>query len=126
MTDLINSIDLNIKFNSENVRILGTSDNPLFVVIDICKILGLTNTTKVLRNIPEKWYTLIPLKSGNSSGIQNVKVINESGLYKIIMRSNKEITQPFQDFVCEEILPSIRKTGQYKLQKLIDEKKILN
>lgn len=38
------------------------------------------------------------------------------------MRSNKQISQPFQEFVCEEILPSIRKTGEYKYQKILNEK----
>ena len=41
------------------------------------------------------------------------------------MRSNKPIAQPFQEFVCEVILPSIRKTGEYKMQKILDEKKKL-
>jgi len=43
MTDLINSIDMNLSFNENNIRVLGTSENPMFVVKDICKILGLSN-----------------------------------------------------------------------------------
>jgi prophage antirepressor-like protein len=54
MSDLFNSLDMNLKFNEHNVRIIGTHDNPLFVVKDICKILGLTNPTEVLRKIPKK------------------------------------------------------------------------
>ena len=60
-----------------------------------------------------------------STGLQTTSVVNEVGLYKIIMRSNKPIAQPFQEFIYEEILPSIRKTGEYKYQKLLDEKNIL-
>ena len=122
MTELINSIDMNLSFNDETIRVLGTSDNPMFVVKDICNILGLTNVTETLRNIPEKWRSSVSLKTGNSSNFQTCCVVNEAGLYKIIMRSNKLISQPFQEFVCEEILPSIRKTGEYKYQKILDEK----
>lgn len=122
MTELINSIDMNLCFNKNNIRVLGTPENPMFVVKDICNILGLTNVTETLRNIPEKWRSSVSLKSGNSSNFQTSCVVNEAGLYKIIMRSNKPIAQPFQEFVCEEILPSIRKTGEYKYQKILDEK----
>jgi prophage antirepressor-like protein len=122
MTELINSIDMNLSFNDETIRVLGTSENPMFVVKDICNILGLTNVTETLRNIPEKWRSSVSLKTGNSSNFQTSCVVNEAGLYKIIMRSNKVISQPFQEFVCEEILPSIRKTGEYKYQKILDEK----
>ena len=121
MTDLVNSIDMNLAFNEQTVRIVGTSDNPMFVVKDICKILGLSNPTAALRNIPEKWKGLLQV-STSSNGLQASNVVNEAGLYKIIMRSKKPIAQPFQEFVCEEILPSIRKTGEYKYQKILDEK----
>ena len=61
-----------------------------------------------------KWHHLLSVNGGKSTGLQTTSVVNEAGLYKIIMRSNKPIAQPFQEFVCEEILPSIRKTGEYK------------
>ena len=119
MTELINSIDKSLSFNDENIRVLGTSENPMFVVKDICKILGLSNVTEVLRNIPENWKCSASLKSGQ--GLQTSNVVNQAGLYKIIMRCNKPVAKPFQDFVCEEILSSIRNTGEYKYQKILDE-----
>ena len=45
-----------------------------------------------------------------------MSIINEFGLYKLIMRSNKPIAEKFQEYVCEEILPSIRKTGRYVVE----------
>jgi prophage antirepressor-like protein len=89
---------MNLKFNKHNIRIIGTHDTPLFVVKDICKILGLKNPTAVLRNIPDKWKHLLKLSTLNK-GDHMTNIVNESGLYKIIMRSNKEIAQPFQEFV---------------------------
>ena len=121
MTDLINSIDMNLSFNNETIRVLGTSENPMFVVKDICKILGLSNVTATLRNIPDKWKCSLKVNT-STQGLQTSNVVNEAGLYKIIMRSEKPIAQPFQEFVCEEILPSIRNTGEYKYQKILDEK----
>jgi prophage antirepressor-like protein len=120
MTDLVNAIDMSLAFNEQTVRVVGTSDNPMFVVKDICNILGIKNITDVSKIVPEKWRGSI--KSNTSSGIQTMNTVNEAGLYKIIMRSKKPIAQPFQEFVCEEILPSIRKTGEYKYQKILDEK----
>ena len=122
MTELVNSIDMSLSFNDNNIRILGTSDEPMFVVKDICNILGLSNTTNALRSIPDKWHHLLSVNGGKSTGTQTTSVVNEAGLYKIIMRSNKPIAQPFQEFVCGEILPSIRKTGEYKYQKILEEK----
>jgi BRO family, N-terminal domain len=49
-------------------------------------------------------------------------IINEPAVYKLIMRSNKPNAQPFQEFVCGEILPSIRKKGEYKID---DERKMI-
>lgn len=120
MTEITNSIDINLFFNDKNIRVLGTSENPMFVVKDICKILGLSNVTEVLRNIPDNWKCSASLKSGQ--GLQTSNVVNQAGLYKIIMRCNKPVAKPFQDFVCEQILPSVRNTGEYKYQKILDEK----
>lgn len=126
MTQLINTIDMNLSFNENTVRVVGSIDNPLFVVTDICKILGLTNTTHVLRNIPQEWQSFIQVKTGKSTSIQTTKCVNESGLYKIIMRCRKPIVQPFQNWVCGDVLPSIRKKGEYCLEeykKRLDEQK---
>jgi prophage antirepressor-like protein len=124
MTELINSIDMNLSFNDETIKVLGTSENPMFVVKDICKILGLSNVTEVLRNIPDKWKCSLKVNT-STQGLQTSNVVNQAGLYKIIMRCNKPVAKPFQEFVCEEILPSVRNTGEYKYQKILEENKII-
>ena len=58
-------------------------------------------------------------------GNQNVSIINEAGLYRLIMRSNKPIAQKFQKVVCKEILPSLRLKGQYTIQSIYDKYKAL-
>jgi prophage antirepressor-like protein len=129
MTTLINSIDQTINFNEQTIRIVGSYDNPLFVAIDICKILGLKNVTDTLRSLPDKWKQICDLENSEVTSrarkIQGLNCINEAGLYKLIMRSNKPIAQKFQEVVCEEILPSLRKKGEYKMQSIMDKNKEL-
>ena len=113
-------------FENKNVRIVGTYENPWFAVKDICNILELSNVTVSLHNIPEKWKKI--KKVLTQSGEQEMLVVNEAGLYKLIMRSNKPIAEKFQEWVCEEVLPSIRKKGDYVLQeykKKLEEQKSL-
>ena len=120
MIYLINQIDKTFLFDKKEIRIIGTCDEPWFAAVDICNVLGLKNVTVSLKNIPDKWRDLKMLVT--PFGNQNMIIINESALYKLIMRSNKQITEKFQEFVCEEILPSIRKTGEFNLQKQLQEK----
>jgi prophage antirepressor-like protein len=118
--DLICKIDETFNFDNKEIRVIGTNDEPWFVAKDICDILGLTNITNSLRNIPENWMTLQNVKSSYNS--QNMILINEAAVYRLIMRSNKPIAQKFQEVVCGEILPSIRKKGEFKLKQLLEEK----
>ena len=118
--ELIKQIDQTIFFNENTIRIVGTYDKPWFVAKDICELLDIKDNRSALRILPDKWkgeQNLLTL-----GGNQNMTIINEFGLYKIIMRSNKPNAAKFQEFVCEEILPSIRKTGEYKYQKILEEK----
>jgi len=127
--ELINSIDESFMFDNKTIRVIGTTDEPWFVAKDVCDILGLTNITESLKNIREshkqiKNLTSVLMKSGFSNQEQgrNMIFINESGLYRLISRSNKPIAQKFQDEVFDEILPSLRKKGEYKIQRIIDER----
>jgi len=133
MSSLINTIDETISFNEETIRVVGTYEQPLFVASDICKVLGIANVTDTLKSLPEKWKQLGDLEisevtfSGKNGlrKTQTYNCITEAGLYRIIMRSNKPIAKKFQEVVCEEILPSLRKKGEYKIQSIIDKNKAL-
>lgn len=96
------------------VRVVGTSEEPLFCLADICRILDLqVGATK--NRLNEKGVSLIntPTNGGN----QQLVYISEQNLYKVIMRSDKPQAEPFQDWVCGEVLPSIRKSGGYLAAK---------
>lgn len=97
------------------VRVAGTSEQPLFCLADVCRVLELqTGATK--NRLDEKGISLI--NTPTNGGIQQLVYINEKNLYKVIMRSDKPQAEPFQDWVCGEVLPSIRKTGSYNLAKV--------
>lgn len=94
------------------VRVAGTSEQPLFCLADVCRVLELqTGATK--NRLDEKGISLI--NTPTNGGIQQLVYINEKNLYKVIMRSDKPQAEPFQDWVCGEVLPSIRKTGKYEI-----------
>lgn len=101
-------------FDGKELRIIGTCEDPWFIAKDICDILEISNNRDVLKKIPEKWKGVTFYDT--LGGKQNMSIINESAVYKIIMRSNKPKAEHFQEFVCEDILPSIRKKGFYKLE----------
>ena len=121
--ELINQIDETISFNKNNIRVTGTYNDPWFVAKDVCDILELKDVSNALLNISEKWKGTKVIRT--PGGDQNMRIINEAGLYKLIMRSNKAVAQKFQEVVCEEILPSLRKKGEYKIQSIIDKNKEL-
>lgn len=82
----------------------------MFCLADVCKVLELqTGATK--NRLGDKGISFI--NTPTNSGEQQMVFINEQNLYKVIMRSNKPQAEPFQDWVCGEVLPSIRKTGGY-------------
>jgi len=120
--ELIKRIDEHFNYTNKEIRVVGSSDEPWFVVKDICQILGLKNTTDAIGNIPKKWRSSETLKCVNGQSM-NMLTISEAGFYQLIMRSRKKVAQKFQDIICEEILPSLRRNGQYKIQSIFDEKK---
>lgn len=104
------------------IRVTGTSDEPLFCLVDICKVLELNNTSMAKRKLKATGIKIFEVRSEltNKHGktiafMDNLTFISEQNLYRLIMRSTKPMAEPFQDWVCEEVLPSIRKHGGYIL-----------
>ena len=93
------------------LRISGTPDKPMFCLNDVCKALGLGNVTALKSRLDEKGFTTIKVLT--SGGNQQMIFINEPNLYRCIFQSRKAEAEQFQDWVFNEILPSIRKSGGY-------------
>lgn len=110
--------DMEIKlFENESfgsVRVAGTSEEPLFCLADICRVLEIKNVSDCKSRLDQKGIVLTDTPT--NGGIQQLVFISEKNLYKVIMRSDKPQAEPFQDWVCGEVLPSIRKTGSYSVQ----------
>lgn len=95
------------------IRTALNNNEPMFCLTDICKALGLTQPSKVKERLNEKGVRSIPTLT--NGGEQNLLYINESNLYKTIFQSRKENAEKFTDWVTSEVLPSIRKTGGYRI-----------
>lgn len=104
-------MDLQI-FNNEEfeeIRTVTKDDEPMFCLIDICKALEIRNATDVAKRLDEDELTRLNL--GSRAGETNF--ITESGLYAVILRSDKPNAKKFRKWVTSEVLSSIRKNGGY-------------
>lgn len=99
------------------VRTLTLNDEPWFVGKDVASILKYTNTTKAIRDHvdeEDKLTERIVLSGQNREAI----FINESGLYSLILSSKMPSAKKFKRWVTSEVLPALRKTGQYQVKEL--------
>lgn len=98
-----------LNFNNSEIRVIEENSEIWWVLADICKTLELSNASIVANRLDEDEVTKLDL--GGQTGITNL--INESGLYNVILRSDKPQAKPFKRWVTHEVLPSIRQTGSY-------------
>ncbi len=100
-------------FNGNNVRAVTINDEPFFVGKDVAKILGYQNGNRdVNRHVDEE--DRMGYRIGTPSrGEQTMTVINESGLYSLILGSTLPTAKKFKHWVTSEVLPTIRKHGAY-------------
>lgn len=106
-------------FNYENKEVRTIVDekgNPWWVAKDVCDILEYKDNRVAMRKISDKNKGAYPLPT--PGGVQKFQIVSEAGLYKLIMRSDKPEAERFQDWVMEEVLPSIRKTGSYSKENI--------
>ena len=97
---------------------VAESGEPLFCLADICRALDLQQVSKVRPRLNQKGVHTIPLLT--NGGTQQAYFITEPNLYKCIFQSRKKEAEQFQDWVCGEVLPSIRKSGGYMVAR-VDE-----
>ena len=102
-------------YESSEIRTVQINGEPWFVLSDVCKVLELSSPHKVAERLDgdEKGRNQIP----TLGGVQEMAVVNESGLYTVILRSDKPQAKPFRKWVTSVVLPSIRKTGSYSVQQ---------
>ena len=99
-------------FENAQVRTLGTPETPLFVAIDIAKALGFKDQTNAIKlHVDPEDLTKQEIET--KGGKQTVNCVNESGLYALIFGSKLESAKRFKRWVTSEVLPVIRRNGQY-------------
>jgi prophage antirepressor-like protein len=105
-------------YNAKQVRVINKNGETWFVAKDICEILELGDTSKAISRISPsmKDTNSIPTPGGN----QEMLIISEAGLYKLVFTSRKPEAEEFTNWVASEILPSIRKHGMYAKDELLD------
>lgn len=103
------------QFENKPVRIItDESGKHWWVAADVCQILGLTNPSEAMKMLDEDEKNTLRLTEGiPSRGNPYVNCIDESGIYTLIIRSDKPQSRPFRKWITSEVLPAIRRTGSY-------------
>lgn len=99
-------------FEGNNLRVINEMDQVWFVLSDVCNVLGLSNPTVAATRLDEDEVTKFNL--GSQRG--EVLLVNEFGLYNLVLGSRKKEAKSFKRWVTHDVLPSIRQTGSYQVQ----------
>ena len=108
-------------YQSNEVRTIMKDGEPWFCLKDVCAVLGITKYRDVATRLdPDERGSF---RVDTLGGTQEMTFINESGLYNVILRSDKPEARPFRKWVTSKVLPTIRKTGQYSDKALTEASK---
>lgn len=106
----MNNIQI-FKYENNDVRTVEMNGEPWFVLKDVCKVLGISKYRDAAERLDDD--ERAPVRVATLGGAQEMTAVNESGLYNVILRSDKPEAKPFRKWVTSEVLPSIRKNGGY-------------
>lgn len=102
---------LSFSFSTQALRVILRDGEPWFVAADVCAAMDLRDTSMVCSRLDDDERGTHTV--GTPSGQQEMTIINESGLYSLILTSRKPEAKKFKKWVTSEVLPAIRKTGRY-------------
>ena len=106
-------------YNGDEVRTIQKDGEPWWVLKDVCGILGISKYRDTASRLDED--ERVSVRVDTPGGEQKMTIVNESGLYNVILRSDKPEAKPFRKWVTSEVLPSIRKHGAYMTPQKIEE-----
>jgi len=112
------------RYENCDVRTVNKNGEPWFVAADVCKVLELGNPTMALERLDEDEKALISIE-GLSRGNDNGNIINEPGLYTLILGSRKPQARAFKRWITHDVIPSIRKYGVYATDELLADPDVL-
>lgn len=102
-------------FNEQPVRLLDRAGAPWFVAADLCRVLEIANPTQAVSRLDPDDLCLAEVIDSMARA-QKVNVVNEAGLYDLVLRSDKPQAREFKRWITHEVLPAIRRTGGYQVE----------
>lgn len=108
-SDVVLPMEFTFNSNNKKIRSFIQENQPWFVAKDVCEILDIQNTSNSVKALDEDERAM-----RNIGRQGDAWLINESGLYNLIFRSNKPEAKAFRKWVTNEVLPSIRKSGEWR------------
>ncbi|MDQ0159001.1 phage antirepressor [Alkalibacillus salilacus] len=107
-------------FDGQELRIIEMDNEPWFVLYDLVNILELSNSRMVKKRLGDDVSTTYPI-SDSMGRTQQATIVNEDGLYDVILDSRKPEAKQFRKWVTSEVIPSIRKHGTYMTPETIEQ-----
>lgn len=105
------------QYNGAQVRVVEKDGEPWFVAKDVLDVLDLGNVTETLKRLEQDEFSSTEVIDALGRKQQSY-IVNEAGLYTLILRSDKSEAKDFRRWITHEVLPQIRKTGSYSLDRL--------
>ncbi len=115
-------------FSENEIRVVtGENGEPWFVAADVCRVLDIKNPTQAMNRLDDDKKQVIDFSALYSNeGVinqqlnsgQKISIINESGLYSLVLTSRKLEAKAFKKWITSEVLPSVRKSGGYQLKPM--------
>lgn len=110
------------------VRTVAKDNEPWFVAADVCRALELTNNRMAVDRLGEDEKADVSLTDTSSNGVTQSRtftIINEAGLYTLVLGSRKPEARAFKRWITHEVVPTIRKHGMYATNELLDNPDLL-
>lgn len=107
-------------FNNQPVRTVQLNNQPYWVLKDVCAVLGISNSRMTAERLEDDEVSQTDIIDALGRS-QNTTIITESGLYAVILRSDKPNAKEFRKWVTSEVLPAIRKHGAYATPETIEQ-----
>lgn len=116
---------LPFEYGEHQVRTVVVNDEPWFVLADLCRVLDISNPSAVAARLEDDERNTLRLTEGIGRGNPNVTVVNEPGMYQVILRSDKPEARQFRWWITHEVIPSIRQTGAYSAPAQTEDEIVL-
>lgn len=94
------------------IQAFSEDNQLLFIAADVCDLLAIRNVKRFVSSLASDQYDRRPVNTV-TNGVRDLLVLREGGFYRAVLRSRKPLAKPFKLWVCEQVLPTIRRTGSY-------------